>query len=282
MAKILIAGCGDLGAGVATQLLAMGHQVVGIRRQGRDFPRGVVGITADLLTLDPQTLPDVELIFLIMTPQGRSEQAYRLAYQQTAQVLVRRYQAQSGAKPQVIFVSSTSVYGQSDGAWIDESSPVMPLSATAKVLVESELLLADALPSVAVRCSGIYGPGRFRLLEKVKSGVDWSHNSWTNRVHRDDVVSGLSLLAQQALQGVKLPPQVIITDQTPVSMWEVKLWLATQLGVRPAVSDVAHFTPNSGKRIDAQYLLSLGWRPKHPSYVSGYQQIIADYLACQA
>ncbi|MEO9654210.1 NAD-dependent epimerase/dehydratase family protein [Marinomonas sp.] len=278
MAKVLIAGCGDLGSGVAEQLVSQGHQVVGIRRQGQEFPQGVEGITADLLSLDPSCLPDVQVIFLIMTPQGRTEQAYRLAYLETAKVLVRRYQDQAGSKPQVLFVSSTSVYGQSDGAWVDESSPVMPLSSTAKVLVETEQFLADALPSVAVRCSGIYGPGRFRMLDKVQSAVDWSHNSWTNRVHRDDVVTGLSLLAQRALQGASLPPHVIITDQTPVSMWEVKLWLATQLGVRPAVSEIEHFTPSSGKRIYAQYLLSQGWQPQYPSYVSGYQQILHDYL----
>jgi nucleoside-diphosphate-sugar epimerase len=286
MAKILIAGCGDLGSGLATNLVAQGHTVTGIRRTKSDFPSGVKGLTGDLVGMSDDMLPDVDLIFLIMTPNGRHEAAYRAAYFDTAQVLIRRYQTTMNP-PKVFFVSSTSVYGQSQGEWIDETTPAQPKSATAKILLETEQALAAALPSVAVRCSGIYGAGRFRLLEKVLSGEDWQANSWTNRVHRDDVVSALMLLANTALANVALanaaltdkplPQQVIVTDQTPVSMWEVKLWLATCLGAKIAVSDSGQFTPTSGKRIQGQYLLSQGWAPRYPSYVVGYQALLTEF-----
>jgi nucleoside-diphosphate-sugar epimerase len=276
MAKILIAGCGDLGSGLATDLVAQGHEVTGIRRTGIHFPDGVVGITGDLTKMEDKTLPDVDIIFLIMTPNGRNEEAYRAAYYETAQVLMRRYQTMS-KRPQVFFVSSTSVYGQSQGEWIDETTPAQPKSATAAILLETEQILASAFSSVAIRCSGIYGPGRFRLLEKIESGEEWEANSWTNRIHRDDVVSALVMLANCAFIETPLPAQVIVTDQTPVSMWEVKLWLATCLGAHVAIKNSCDFIPTSGKRILGQYLLSQGWRPTYPSYVSGYQALLRGY-----
>ena len=225
MAKILIAGCGDLGSGLATELVAQGHSVTGIRRTLPDFPAGVEGITGDL----------------------------------------------------VFFVPSTSVYGQNQGEWIDETTPARPTSATAKVLLETEQSLAAVFSSVSVRCSGIYGSGRYRLLETVLSESDWGANSWTNRIHRDDVVAALVLLANCALSEKQLPAQVIVTDQTPVSMWEVKLWLATCLEAKVAVSSGEGFVPTSGKRIQGQYLLSQGWRLQYPSYVSGYHELLREF-----
>lgn len=278
MAKVLIAGCGDLGAGLAAELVATGHDVTGIRRTKSVFPEGVTGITKDLLNMRDEDLPDADLVFLIMTPNGRHADAYRAAYFDTAQVLIRRYQ-NTDTPPTVVFVSSTSVYGQNQGEWVDDTTPAHPTSATAQVLVETEQALAAALPSVTVRCSGIYGPGRFRLLDTVLSGKEWEANSWTNRIHRDDVVSALVILANMVLAQHTLPEQVIVTDQTPVSMWEVKLWLATCLGASVAVKDTSQFVPASGKRIQGQFLLSQGWVPRYPSYVAGYQVLLREFNA---
>lgn len=276
MARILIAGCGDLGASLAADFVAKGHMVSAIRRTGSDFPDSVMGITGELTTLKDDQLPDVELIFLIMTPQGRTESAYRSAYYHTAQRLISRYQKQT-TLPNVIFVSSTSVYGQNNGEWIDDTTPPSPTTSTAHVLVETEHILSNAFPSTSVRCSGIYGPGRFRLLQKTVAGDAWENNSWTNRIHRDDVVSALIVLAEQVLAGKTLPESVIATDLTPVSMWEVKLWLATSLNVEPAINNTMSFVPESGKRIQGQYLDSLGWKPNYPSYVVGYQTLLVEF-----
>lgn len=276
MAKILIAGCGDLGSGVATELVAQGHSVTGIRRTKSDFPVGVEGITGDLVDMSDDMLPDVDVVFLIMTPNGRTESAYRAAYFDTAQTLIHRYKSVA-TPPKVFFISSTSVYGQSQGEWIDETTLAQPASATANVLLETEQSLAAAFSGVSVRCSGIYGSGRYRLLETVLSESDWGVNSWTNRIHRDDVVAALVLLANCALSKKQLPAHVIVTDQTPVSMWEVKLWLATCLEARVAVSSNEGFVPTSGKRIQGKYLLSQGWCLQYPSYVSGYHELLREF-----
>ncbi|QUX97896.1 epimerase [Marinomonas sp. CT5] len=278
MAKVLIAGCGDLGSDLASELVAQGHTVTGIRRTKNDFPKGVSGLTGDLVDMSDDSLPDADLVFLIMTPNGRTEEAYRAAYFDTAQVLIRRYK-HTAQQPKVFFVSSTSVYGQSQGEWIDETTSAQPVSATAKVLVETEQALAAAFSSVAVRCSGIYGPGRYRLLETVLSGKEWGANSWTNRVHREDVIAALLHLAQSVFSGKGLLKHYNITDDTPVSMWEVKLCIANLLGARINLpEDSQAFIPASGKRISNHSIVETGFSFQYPSYVSGYVALVAEYI----
>lgn len=277
MANILIAGCGDIGSRLAASLVQDGHQVTGVRKTGTRFPEGVTGMTGDLLEMPAQSLPDVDIIYLILTPQGRRKDSYEKAYLHTAQAIVNGY-SQRPSVPQVIFVSSTSVYGQNQGEWVDESSEAIANSETAQVLLNTESLLASACPSVAVRCSGIYGPGRFRLLDKIGSRVSWGENNWTNRVHRDDVVSALRQLTRLFEEGVSLPKHLIVTDNTPVTMWEVKLWLSKQLQVEPNLGDESYL-PTSGKRLRADFLYQQGWKPSHPSYASGYQSLISEYLS---
>ncbi|RDL44864.1 epimerase [Marinomonas piezotolerans] len=281
MVNVLVAGCGDLGRLVASHFVAQGAQVTGMRRQSTEFPMGVTGITGDLTQLGEGAWPDVDLLYLIMTPLGRTADAYQKAYVDAANAVVSAYQHRPN-KPNVVFVSSTSVYGQSQGQLITDESVALPATATAEKLLEAETILANALPTTAVRCSGIYGPGRYRLLDGVRQAEPWKANSWTNRIHRDDVVSGLCLLGDLALAGETLPRAVLASDEQPVSMWEVKLWLSHQLNVAPPLPDQIAFSdyfPTSGKRIVASKLKQMGWRPQYPSYVSGYESMLDHYLA---
>ncbi|REG83929.1 NAD-dependent epimerase/dehydratase family protein [Marinomonas pollencensis] len=278
--RVLIAGCGDLGTGVAEYFVAKGDQVYAVRRSGTVFPHKVRGVTGNLTELADEALPDVDLIVLIMTPSERSPAGYRAAYFDTAQRLTERYQS---AQTPLLFVSSTSVYGQNKGQWIDQDTPPIGAQETAKILLETEQLLARALPSIALRCSGIYGPKRYRMLDKINAGEVWQANSWTNRVHRHDVVRALCHLAEKVLNGESLAGHYNVTDDTPVSMWEVKLCIAHLLGVAVNLpDDVAAFLPISGKRISNQALKETGFCFAYPSYVSGYEELVKAYLAEQS
>lgn len=279
MTKVLVAGCGDLGQGVARYFQQIGAEVTGIRRSGTEFPEGVQGITHDLTLLPKTAWPDVDLLYLIMTPQGRSKEAYRKAYVETAEAVVKAYQGRTS--PAVVFVSSTSVYGQNRGEWVDDTTPAVAQSETAQQLLEAESVLRDAMRMTAVRCSGIYGPARYRLIETVRQGEPWGCNQWTNRIHRDDVVRALCFIGECFLKGQNVPEQLIASDGHPVSMWEVKLWLAARLQVPtplPESISVMDYLPSQGKRLYGTALSELGWRPQYPSYVSGYESILAGYL----
>lgn len=278
--RILIAGCGDLGTGVAEHFVMKGDQVYGIRRSGTEFPNKVHGVTGRLTDLPNEALPEVDLIVLIMTPSERSAAGYRAAYYDTAKRLVQRYH---GAQTPILFVSSTSVYGQNEGQWIEQDSQPSGIKETAKILLETEQLLAQALPSVALRCSGIYGPKRYRMLDKVMAGEEWQTNSWTNRVHRHDVVRALCHLAEKTLNGESLASHYNVTDDTPVSMWEVKLCIAHLLGAKVNLpTDGKGFVPASGKRISNQAIKETGFCFTYPSYVSGYDELVKAYLEQQA
>lgn len=279
MTKVLVAGCGDLGQGVAEYFVAQGAQVTGMRHHGTYFPAGVMGLTGDLRQLQPEAWPEADLVYLIMTPNGRTGEAYRDAYVAAAQALVNAYQDRP--QPAVVFVSSTSVYGQNHGAWISDETLAVPASETAVQLIEAEKTLATGFERcTSVRCSGIYGPGRYRLLEGVHQGKAWDANHWSNRIHRDDVVSALCLLGERFLANETVPQHIIATDTQPTTMWEVKLWLATRLDVMPPLSESIAFEdyyPSQGKRIVSRALRALGWQPEYPSYVSGYESLLPGY-----
>ncbi|MFT2110577.1 NAD-dependent epimerase/dehydratase family protein [Marinomonas sp. 2405UD68-3] len=279
MAKVLIAGCGDIGSRLATNLVEIGHSVTAIRRQGTVFPKGVHGITGDLLTMALNNLPDADIVFLIMTPQGRTAELYKEAYLLTAQKLVDRYQ-QDITCPKVLFVSSTSVYGQNSGEVLNEKEIALPKSATAKVLMQAETLLAEHLSATSVRFSGIYGPGRLRLIESIAKRELWAVNQWTNRIHRDDCVGLLTFLAGLHTKGKALERVYIGTDCSPVSQWEVKLWLAKQLNTEPNLPEelgVKGFLPVSGKRLSNASVIEAGYQFLYPSYILGYEALLEEY-----
>ncbi|TBR42033.1 NAD-dependent epimerase/dehydratase family protein [Marinomonas agarivorans] len=280
MADVLIVGCGDLGSGLAKQLVQKGHNVTAIRRTGLEFPANVTGVTGDVLFLTDDVLPEVEMIFLITTPSGRTEEAYEQAYLLPAQRLVERYRQQN-VPPKLFFISSTSVYGQNNGEFLTEKSAAIPETPTASVLRITEQTLQQNLPTTVIRFSGIYGANRFRLIEDVLQGKVWTANKWTNRIHRDDCVAVLAFLAQCHWQNTLLDTLYIATDNQPVSIWEVKLWLATVVGVLPNLSGLAvdNFIPNSGKRLSNKALRDLGFEFQYPNYVAGYTDLLQKYQA---
>jgi nucleoside-diphosphate-sugar epimerase len=107
-----------------------------------------------------------------------------------------------GQSPSHFFlVSSTSVYGQQKGEWVDETSPTEPTGFAGKRLLESEQVLRDGpFRGTVVRFGGIYGPRRIGLIERVRSGgaVVSRATRYTNRIHRDDCAGALRHLAKLA------------------------------------------------------------------------------------
>ena len=102
-----------------------------------------------------------------------TEEAYRLAYVDGVRNLLAAPALQRSPPRRFFFVSSTAVYAQDDGEWIDESSPAGPTHFRARLLLAGESLVREsASAATATRCcvSGIYGPGRTRLIERVRSG----------------------------------------------------------------------------------------------------------------
>lgn len=280
MAKVLIAGCGDVGGRLARRLVDAGHEVIGLRRSG-GVPAGVTGLQADVTR--PETLqlpPDLDAVFIILSPDGHDAAAYRRTYFDGTRHLLS---ALSGQRLRHVFwVSSTSVYGQEDGGWVDETSPTEPATETARVLLQSEgVVRAGPWPCTLVRCSGLYGPGRLRLLRWVEEGrpVVVEPPQWTNRLHVDDAAGILAFLFVRVLSGLAVQDLYIATDQKSATQDEVLDWLADTMR-RPRVPHEVRQGGKSNKRLTSQRLADLGYEWQYPDFRSGYLPVIHARDAC--
>src|SRR5690554_2580722 len=169
---LLLAGCGALAQQVGAQLAGSDWVLHGLRRNPQGLPSWIRPAAVDLLAADcPQSWPQGQLDYVLvtLTADERSEQAYRRTYLQ-AQRNLYRWLAQHGQQPgQLIFVSSTAVYGQDAGQWIDEQSPAMPQRWSGRIMLKAEQLAQESgIPSTVVRLAGIYGGGRQAFLQRVR------------------------------------------------------------------------------------------------------------------
>jgi nucleoside-diphosphate-sugar epimerase len=272
MAKILMVGCGDVGGRAALALAAAGHEVHGLRRSARGLP-GVHVLQGDVT--DPATLhlpAGLDQVCIVLSPDGGGEEAYRRVYLDGTRHVLAALSGQ--ALQRVFLVSSTSVHAQDDGSRVDETSPAVPASATARILLDMEAAAAaSGWPVTVVRFAGIYGPGRRRLLQWVESGraVQAEPPLWTNRIHVEDCAQLLVFLCERALAGVPLAPLYIGTDMEPAPQHEVLDWLADRMRL-PRLPRTAGAGAN--KRLDNARILALGYRFRFPGYRDGYAAML--------
>lgn len=274
--RILIAGCGDVGTRLGEELVAVGHRVWGLRRGTDKLPPSLRPIAADLT--DPsslENLPEVDLIAYTAAAGGRDEAAYQRAYVDGVRNLLEALEGHSIRR--VFFTSSTGVYGQDDGSEVDESSPTEPSRFTGTKVLEGERLLrASPFPSTSVRLSGIYGPGRTRLLDMVRSGraTLTPEPSYTNRIHADDAAGFLAHLVARELRGEPVEEIYVGVDDEPAEKNTVLLWLADRLGApEPEMGDGS---PGRGgnKRCRNDRLKATGYTLRHPTFRDGYGAMI--------
>lgn len=280
MARILIVGAGDVGGRLAVMLVAQGHQVWALRRSlpsQREALAGVHCLVADVTQAQTLTaLPErLDIVVTALSPGESGVAAYRRVYVEGTRNLM---QALAGQKLLHHFwVSSTSVYGQSQGEWVDADMPAQPATDTAH-----ELLAAEAVAQAAgwrcsiVRFAGLYGPGRHWLLRWASSGrpVQTQPPSWSNRIHVEDAAGFLAHLTRLALAGQPLRATYIGVDDLPTPQHEVLAWLAAQLGCS---SPTAENTPdaNLGKRLSNSSLRSSGYVLRFPDFRAGYAQVLS-------
>lgn len=271
--RILWIGWGDLGQAATPALVEAGHEVVAVRRHPPDrLPDGVAPLTADLHRPEEVRLPpDVTACVVTLTPDTRDRGGYERTYVQGMANLHALVEGQVEARDppldRLIFVSSTAVYGQSDGEWVEETTSTSPTGFNGQVMLRAErLALSARWPTTVARLSGIYGPGRKRLLERVRAGRP-SRNAWTNRIHRDDAAAALVHLLSHPD-----PPRIVnVTDTRPATNDEVVTWLAERMGVdTPPIEG----GPRTGKRVDGRLLRDLGFSPDHPTFREGYSQVL--------
>lgn len=279
MKRVLIAGCGYIGAPAGALLAARGCHVFGLRRSAANLPRGVELVRADLSRVESMSsLPEsIDTVIYAAGAGAPSEQAYRTAYVDGPSNLLRALREQGERPERVIFCSSTAVYGQERGEWVDEASPARPRRWNGEMLLTAESLVrAGGSACSVLRLGGIYGPGRTRLIERVRQGEARlrSQPHFTNRIHRDDAAGALAhlVLASSA------DDLYLGVDDAPTDEAEVLCWLAERLGVgAPAKMDDGDAAPAraGSKRCRNDRLRGAGYSFRFPTFREGYADVLA-------
>lgn len=284
MARVLIAGCGDVGTELGVRLTQEGHTVWGLRRHCDTLPPSLHPLPADLIK--PETLqalpPALDVVFYTAAPSSPSADTYRATYVDGIRHLLAALETQGHALRRFIFTSSTGVYGQEAGEWVDETSSTEPVHFSGKeLLVGEQMVLNSSFPATVVRLAGIYGPGRTQLIDSVRQGTAVCTDGppvYTNRIHRDDCAGVL----EHVMQWAQPDSLYLAVDHEPADQCQVLRWLALQLGVPSArtatPADAQARLSRGNKRCSNRKLVATGYVFRYPTFRNGYAELL-DGLA---
>ncbi len=276
--KILLAGCGDIGCRTGLQL-APQFDCFGLKRNPQNLPDAISPITGsltDLNRLEDVLVEGFDVLVVTLTPGSFTPEAYQKSYVDGATTLVAAINSAEHKPRLVIWVSSTSVYGDRQGAWVDEQSPTAAQTFSGKLLLQAEEQIAElSCATVIVRFSGIYGPGRTRMLGQILAGKGRPAvpEQWSNRIHSDDCAGVLAHLIRRFDKGEALDNLYVATDCAPVTQHDLRIWLAKQLKVELQDEIVEQ---KAIRRCSNQRLLDGGYQFIYPGYKEGYQSLIDE------
>lgn len=287
--RILIVGCGYVGLELGREWVARGAFVAGVRRSiegaGLLAEAGLATVVGDVTRLEEvMCWPggwDV-VVNAVSSSLGGAE-VYRRVYGDGTRHLLE-WMTRVGVG-RYVHLGSTSVYGQTDGGWVDEDSSTEPKAETSRVLVETEQVLRRAhreagFPAVMLRVAGIYGPGRGYQLQQLLRGearIQGDGSRWVNMVHRDDVAAAVRAVGEAPVASVAGRVFNVMDDE-PVSQGEFVTWLAHEYGqpVPPVASDEENAARKRGlthKRVRNRRLRTeTGWVPTFGTYREGYRR----------
>lgn len=294
MSKVLIAGFGDVGQQLARELLKAGHQVWGIKRSplpGFAAQANCKLILADLTkaeSLQEQIPQDIDFLVYCPTPDAnqRTEDGYRNIFIDGLRNVLDSLNA--SRLQRAFFISSTGVYGQSQGEWVDEESETLPERFSGRVLLKAEgLLQQQSVPATVIRLAGIYGPGRHQLLKKVLQGkpVEQPLAVYTNRIHRDDAARMIHFLIEQDNKNKVVDAVYIGVDDKPCSKDEIATWLFQHLSSKfdlqpdqPLQNKDEQRNINQNKRCSNQKIKQAGFVFKYADYTLGYKAVLDQVI----
>ena len=279
MSSILIAGCGRLGLPLAKRLVEDGHQVTGVRRTAdSNLDTNIQWRFTDLVTDSALSCLDqpFELAVIILPPASRTEEGYAQTYETGLHNLLNRL---SVLNPDIklIFVSSTSVYGQSQGEWVDETSTTQPARYNGQYLLRAEAAVLSFAKnrSTIIRFSGIYGGSLYLIKQMVsKAEVQRTPSTFTNRIHEKDCVRVLQHLVSRRLSDIEQNSLYIGSDLDNASQWRIANWVSEKLETSKPKPWNTTIQVNQNKRCRSTLLQQTGFEFHYPSFKEGYSELL--------
>jgi nucleoside-diphosphate-sugar epimerase len=231
----LIIGCGYLGRRVARRWIAQGDTVFVLTRSAERAAvfraSGIEPLVGDVT--DPASLaglPEVETALYAVGLDRNSGKSMREVYAGGLENVLNQIAGKVG---RLIYISSTSVYGQNTGEWVDETSECRPESENGKVCLEAEQLLRSRIPERNIlRLAGIYGPDRLvARVTALRAGLllEGNPDAWLNLIHVDDAVAAVLACERPGTPGATY----IVCDDQPVRRLEYYHLLASLIGAPP-------------------------------------------------
>lgn len=287
MTAKLVFGCGYLGLRVARRWLAAGHPVYPItrRHERADIWRreGLQAIVADVTQRETlQALPAADTVLYAV---GHEAGPIQIGPNQIGPHLsgLRNVLDALPAFRRFIYISSTGVYGDWQGDWVDEETPCQPSRASGQACLEAERMIAasdTARRAVVLRLAGLYGPSRIPRRDTLLAGEPLAapRQGFLNLIHVDDAVE--AALAAEKIQH-DLPRVYLISDGSPVVRGDYYAELARLIGAPPPRFEASpRETPAAAraaadKRIsNARMRAELDFSLRFPSYREGLRAIV--------
>lgn len=269
--KIGIIGCGYVGQAAAVYWKQKGHQIAVTTRQPSRI--AFLQTFADKVhLLEHNSLPSFiaqqEIVLISVAPDPSSN--YSSTYLHTAKQVAKEI-AQYTSLKQILYTSSTSVYEDHQGEWVDENTPISPLNENNQILHETERVLLDCasenLKVCVLRLGEIYGPDRKiedRLRRMLHQPFPGSGLTYTNLIHLTDIVQALDFALQQRCQGT----YNLCSDfhESRKNFYDI----LCQIEHLPPIQWNASLRNwhQGNKRVSNQKIKKEGFRFTHPSYFS--------------
>ena len=294
--RVTVVGCGYVGLELARQLADRGHDVTGVRRSDEGLEavdavdENVDAVRADATDPDSlRSLPDADAVVFAASSGGRGAAAARAVYVDGLRNVLTEYKTRTRPPDRLVYTSSTGVYGDHDGGWVDEETPLDPTTEKTRVLAAAErVATAEAaeagIDGTVARFAGLYGPDRYRLRRYIDGPVT---AGYLNMVHRDDAAGAIRhLLETDQGRG----EAVVVVDDDPVDKHAFADWLADECGVdRPEkrskaeriaagdLSAAAERRIRTSKRCSNDRLRALGYEFAYPTFRAGYRDAITEF-----
>ena len=293
VAAVFIAGCGYVGSTLAARLKKKGVRVGALtRNEKRAAELMELGLEEVLVAnLDSREWHNklrlkYQAVVNCVSSAGGGLAGYQKSYVEGQRSLLEWAQV---VQPEVIcYTSSTSVYPQNHGNWVDETASTEPCTETSALLLQAEQMLLNSESyhggAFVLRLGGIYGPGRHYLIDQIKGGEtvlagDGRHH--LNLIHRDDAVSGIMAVLESS-------PSLVsgiynLCDGQPYIQSEIVRWIAASLNVTCPTFDPKMksarmlrrrgYSPDR-KISNTKLMKATSWSAKYPNFKVGYEAFL--------